>query len=215
MLHKLRVQLWSWFILTFHIYDLRPFLHSLARSPVSLLKFNLPIQFSDSVVSDSFWPHGLQHTGPPCPSLTPGACLNSCPSSWWFHATISSSVVPFSSCLQCFPASGSFPMSQFSASGGQIIGASALASVLPMNIQDWFPLGLSGLIFLQSKGLSRVFSKDPKDQFFGAQLSFRTQLTLNFVPYLIQCAVPGVFFKCEPSRKLLIILLLFLGLAAM
>ena len=101
-------------------------------------------------------PHGLQQARPPCPSPTPRACLNSCPSSWWCHTTISSSVVPFSSCLQSFPASGSFPVSQFLASGGQSIGASA--SVLPMNIQYWFPLGFTGWISLQSKGLSKVFS---------------------------------------------------------
>ena len=108
-----------------------------------------------------------------------------------------------------------FSRSQFFAPVSQIIGASA--SVLPMNIQDWFPLGLTGLISLQSNGLSRVFSSTTvqKEQCFGAQLSFRTKLTLNFMPYLIHCGLPGVFFKCEPSRKLLIILLLFLGLAAM
>jgi len=115
-------------------------------------------QFSHSFMSDSLQPHGLKHTRPPCPSPTPRACSNSCPLSWWYHSTISSSVVPFSSCLQSFPASWSFQMSQFFASGGQSIGVSALASVLPMNIQDWFPLGLIGWISLQSKGLSRVFS---------------------------------------------------------
>ena len=108
------------------------------------------VQFSPSVVSDALQPHGLQHTRPPCPSPTPGACSDSCPSSRWCHPTISSSVVPFSSCLQSFPASGSFPVSQFFASGGQSTGASA--SVLPMNIQDWFPLGWTGWISLQSKG---------------------------------------------------------------
>ena len=109
----------------------------------------------------------------PCPSLTPGACSNSCPSSQWCHPTISSSVVPFSSCLQSCPESGSFTRSQFFAIGGQSVGASAPASVLPMNIQDWFPLGLTGLISLQSKGLSRVFSNTTlqKHQFFSAQLS--------------------------------------------
>ena len=103
----------------------------------------------------------------------PRACSNSCPLSRWCHPPISSSVAPFCSCLQSFPASGSFPMSQFFASGGQSVGASALASVLPMNIQDWPPLGLTGWIFLQSKGLSRVFSNttDEKHQFFGAHLS--------------------------------------------
>ena len=107
----------------------------------------------------ALWPHGLQHTRLPCPSTTPGAYSNSCPSSWWCHPTISCSVVPFSSHLQSFPASGSFPMSQFFASGGQSIRASASVSVLPMNIQDWFPLGLTVFISFQSKGLSRVFSK--------------------------------------------------------
>ena len=115
-------------------------------------------QFSHSVMSNSLGPHGLQHARLPCPSPTPRACSNSCPSSQWCHPTISSSVVPFSSCLQSFPASGSFPMSQFFASGGQSTGVSASASVLPVNIQDWFPLGLTGWISLQSKGLSRVFS---------------------------------------------------------
>ena len=110
-----------------------------------------------SVVSDSLWPHGLQYTRPPCPSPTPRACSNSCPPSRWCHPNILSSVFPFS-CLQSFPASGSFPMSQFFASGSQSIGVSALASVLPMNIQDWFPLGVTGWISLQFKGLSRVFS---------------------------------------------------------
>ena len=109
-------------------------------------------------MSDSFWLHGLQHARLPCPSPTPEACSNSCPLSWWYHPTISSSVISFSSCLQSCPASGSFPISQFFASGGQSIGASASASVLLMNIQDWLPLGLTSLISLQSKGLSRVFS---------------------------------------------------------
>ena len=98
------------------------------------------VQFSLSVVSDSLWPHGLQHARLPCPWPTPGACSNSCPSSWWCHPTISSSVIPFSSCLQSFPASVSFPLSQFLTSGGQSTGALALGSVLPKNIQDWFPL---------------------------------------------------------------------------
>ena len=110
----------------------------------------LSVQFSRSVMSDSLWPRGLQHTRLPCPSSTLRDCSNSCPSSWWCHSTISSSVVPFSSCLQFFPASGSFPMNQFFTSGGQSIGVSASASVLPMNIQDWFPLGLTYLIFLKS-----------------------------------------------------------------
>ena len=116
-------------------------------------------QFSHSVVSDSLRPHELQHTRPPCPSPTPGVYLNSCPLSRWCHPTISSSVIPFSSRLQSFPVSGSFPVSQFFASGGQSIGVSASASVLPMDIQDWFHLGWTGWISLQSKGLSRVFSQ--------------------------------------------------------
>ena len=104
------------------------------------------------------WTHGLQHARPPCPSPTPGVYSNSCPLSQWCHPTISCSVIPFSSCLQFFSASGSFPKSQFFSSGGQNIGISASASVLPMNIQDWFPLGWTGWNSLQSKGLSRVFS---------------------------------------------------------
>ena len=107
-------------------------------------------------MSDFLWPHGLQHPRLPCPSPTPRACSSSCPLSRWCHPIISSSVIPFSSCLQSFLASGSFQMSQFFTSGGQSIGVSASASVLPMNIQDWFPLGWTGWIFLQSKGLSRV-----------------------------------------------------------
>ena len=124
-------------------------------------------------MSNSLWPHGLQHTRPPCQSPTPGACSDSRPLSRWCHPTISTSVIPFSSRLQTFPALGSFPMSQLFTSGGQSIGVSASTSVLPMNIQDWFPLGLTGLIFVQSKGLSRVFSNTTvqRHQFFGTQLS--------------------------------------------
>ena len=131
------------------------------------------VQFSRSVMSDSLQPHGLQHTRLPCPSPTPGAYSNLCPSSQWCHPTISSSAVPFSSHLQSFPASGSFPVSQFFTSGGQTIGVSASASILPMNIQNWFPLELTGLISLHSKGLSRVFSNATvqKHQFFGIQPS--------------------------------------------
>ena len=116
------------------------------------------VQFSHSVVSDILRPHGLQYGRLPCPSPTPRACSNPCPLSRWCHPTISSSVIPFSSHLHSFPASGSFPMSQFFASGGYSIGVSASTSVLPMNIQDWFPLGSTGCISLQSKWLSRVFS---------------------------------------------------------
>ena len=131
------------------------------------------IQFSCSVVSDSLWPHGLQHARPPCPSPTPRVDSNSSPLSQWCHPAISSSFVPFSSHLQSFPASWSFPMTQFFTSGGQSNGVSASASVLPMNIQDWFPLGWTGWISLQSKGLSTVFSNTTvqKHQFFSAQLS--------------------------------------------
>ena len=133
----------------------------------------LPVyhQFSRSVAFDSLRPHGLQHTSPSCPLPTPGVFSNSRPLSRWGHPTISSSVIPFSSCLQSFPASGSFPMNQLFASG---IGASASsASVPPMNIQDWFPLGLTGLISLLSKGLSRIFFSTTirKHQFFSTQLS--------------------------------------------
>ena len=128
--------------------------------------------------SNSLRPHGLQHARPPCPSPTPGACPNSCPESQWCHPTISCSVVPFSSHLQPFPASGSFPMSQFFESGGQIIGVTASALVCPMNTQDWSPLGWTGWISLQSKGLSRVFSNTTvqKHQFFNTA-SFVIQLS--------------------------------------
>ena len=136
-------------------------------------------------MSESLWTQGLWQTTLPCPSATPRACSNSCPSSWRCHQTISSSVTPFSSCLQSFPASGSFPVSQFFASGGQSSGASASASasILPTNIQDWFPLWLTGLISLQSKGLSRVFFNTTvqKHWFFGTQLSL-VQLSR---PYMI------------------------------
>ena len=134
---------------------------------------NLSVQFSFLVVSNILQPHGLQHARLPCPSPTPRAYTNSCPSRQWCHPTISSSVIPFSSCLQSFPASGYFPVNWFFASHGQCIGASASASVLPMNIQDWFPLGLTGYISLQFRGLSRVSSNTTvqKYPFFGTQLS--------------------------------------------
>ena len=127
------------------------------------------VQFSCSVVSDSLRPCGPQHTRPPCPSPTPRVYTNSCPSSWWCHPTISSSVIPFSSHLRFFPASGFF---QWISSSGQSFGVSASPSVLPMNIQDWFPLGWTGWISLLSKGLSRVFSNTTveKHQFFSTQL---------------------------------------------
>ena len=121
-------------------------------------------------MSDYLWPHGLQHARFPCPSLSPGACSNSCPLSWWCHPTISSSVIPFSFRFQSFPASESFLMSWLFAVGGQSIGASASASVLPMIIQGWFPLGLTDLILLLSEGLSRAFPSTivQKHQFFSA-----------------------------------------------
>ena len=127
------------------------------------------VQFSHSVVSDSLQPHEPQHTRFPCPSPTPGACSNSWSLSWWCHPTISSSVISFFSCFQSFPASGSFLMSWLFTSGGPTIGASVSTSVLPMNIQGWFPLELTGLISLHSKGLSRVFSNTTvqKHQFFS------------------------------------------------
>ena len=136
------------------------------------LQFSL-VQFSHSVVSDSLRPHGLQHTRPPFPSPIPGVYSNSCPLHQWCHPTISASVIPFSFHLQSFPVSGSFQMGQLFASGGQSTGVSASASVLPMNIWDWFPLGWTGWISLLSKGLSRVFFNTTvqKHQFFGTQFS--------------------------------------------
>ena len=150
--------------------------HGVAKSQRRLSDFHSlsSVQFSHSVVSNSLWSHRLQHARLPCPSPTPGAYSNSCPSSQWYHPTFSSSsVVPFSSHIQSFPASGSFPMSQIFVSGDQSIGVSASASVLPMNIQDWSLLGCTSWISLQSKGLSRVFSNTTvqKYQFFNAQLS--------------------------------------------
>ena len=141
-------------------------------------------QFSCSVVYNSSWPHGLQHIRPPCPSPTPRAYSNSCPLSRWCHPAISSSVVPFSSRLQSFPASGSFPMNKLFTSDGQSIGVSASASVLPMNIQDRSPLGWTGWISLQSKGLSRVFSNTTveKHQFFSAQLSLESNSHIHTWP---------------------------------
>ena len=142
------------------------------------------VQFSCSVVSGSMRPHESQHAWPPCPSPTPGVYRNSCPSSQWCHPAISSSVVPFSSCPQPLPASESFPVSQLFPWGGQSIGVSASASVLPMNTQDWYPLGWTGWISLQSKGLSRVFSNTTiqKHQFFSAQLSSQSNSHIHRWP---------------------------------
>ena len=134
------------------------------------------VQFSHSVVSDSLWPHEPQHARPPCPSSTPGVYPNSCPLSQWCHPIISSSAVPFSYHLQSFPTSGSFQRSRLFASGGQNLGVSAATSVLPMNTQDWSPLGWTSWISLQSKGLSRGFSNTTvqKHQFFCAQFSVQS-----------------------------------------
>ena len=142
------------------------------------------VQLSWSVVSNSLQPHELQHTRPPCPLPTPGVYSNSWPLSQWCHPTISSSVIPFSSCPQSFPASGSFQMSQLFTSGGQSIGVSASASVLPKNIQGWSPLGWTGWISLQSKGLSRVFSNTTlqKHQFFSTQLSSQSNSHIHTWP---------------------------------
>ena len=142
------------------------------------------VQFSRSVVSDTLWPHESQHTRPPCPSPTPRVHSDLCPSSQWCHLAISSSVVPFSSCPQSLPASESFPMSQLFTWGGQSIGVSALASVLPMNTQDWSPSEWTGWISLQSKGPSRVFSNTTvqKHQFFGTQLSSQSNSHIHTWP---------------------------------
>ena len=139
------------------------------------------IQFSCSVVYDSLQPHGLQHTRPPCPSPIPRVYSNSCPLRQWCHPTISSCVIPFSTRLQSFPALGSFQMSQLFASGGQSIGVSASISVLPMNIQDLFPLGCTGWISLQSKGLSRIFSNITVQSINSSALSFLYSPTLTSI----------------------------------
>ena len=153
------------------------------HSRISIM-MRLNIQFSHSVVSDSLWPHESQHTRPPCPSPTPGVHSNSCPSSQSCHPAISSFVIPFSSCPQSLPASGSFLISQLFAWGGQSIGVSALVSILPMNTQDWSPLGWTGWISLQSKGLSRVFSNTTvqNHQFFSAQLSSQSNSHIHTRP---------------------------------
>ena len=144
---------------------------ALVRIPVLIQSWSVS-QFSRSAMSDSLWPHGLQHTRHPCPSPTPTVYSNSCPLSQWCHPIISSSVIPFSSRLQSFQASGSFQMSQLFASGGRSIEVSASTSVLPMNIQDWLTLGWTSWISLKSKGLSRVFSNTTvqKHQFFSSQI---------------------------------------------
>ena len=151
---------------------------------MSSITFVSSVQFSCSVMSNSLRHHESQHARPPCPSPTPWVYSNSCPLSQWCHPAISSSIGPFSSCPQSLPASGSFPMSQLFAWGGQSIGASASASVLPMNTQDWSPLGWTGWIPLQSKGLSRVFSNTTvkKHQFFSTQLSSQSNSHIHIWP---------------------------------
>ena len=141
-------------------------------------------QLSHSVMPDSLWPHGMKHASLPWPSPTPGAYSDSCSSSWWCHLTISSSVIPFSSCLQSFPASGSFQIRQLFASGGQSIGVSASTLVLPVYIQGWFSLVLTSWISLLSKGCSRVFSNNTvqKHQFFGTQLSSQSNSHIHTWP---------------------------------
>ena len=155
----------------------------LSRLVIAFLPKSSSVQFSCSVVSDSLQPHESQHARPPCPSPTPGVYPNPCPLSWWCHPTISSSVIPFSN-LQSFLASGSFQMSQLFISGGQSTGVSASTSVLPMNTQDWSPLGWTGWISLQSKGLSRLFSNTTvqKHQFFGAQPSSQSNSHIHTWP---------------------------------
>ena len=157
--------------LSSHVSNLSSVTEQKKLSPSKNLEWLDSVQFSCSVMFDSLWPHEPQHTRPPCPSPIPGVHSDSRPSSQWCHLAISSSVVPFSSCPQSFPASGSFQMSQLFTSGGQSIGVSASTSVRPMNIQDWSPLGWTGWISFQSKGLSRVFSSTTvwKHQFFSAQ----------------------------------------------
>ena len=161
-----------------------PFLMISLPKTISLQIQFSSVQFSHSVVSDSLQPQESEHGRPPCPSPTPGVYSNPCPSSRWCHLTISSSVVPFSSCPQSLPASGSFQMSQLLASGGKSTGVSASASVLPMNTQDGSPLGWTGWISLQPKGLSRVFSNTTvqKHQFFSAQLSSQSNSHIHTWP---------------------------------
>ena len=137
------------------------------------MKYSFQFQFSHSIVSDSLWPHESQHARPPYPSPIPRVHSNSCPSSWWCHPTISSSLIPFSSCLQSFPASGSFPISQFFASCGQSIGVSASALVFPMNIQGWFPLGLTGL--------SPWSPRDSQESSPAPQVKSMTSLVFGFL----------------------------------
>ena len=179
------------FIEVFHfckwwMLEKKAYLQFICISPESQMLFliEVSVQFSCSVMSDSLRPHELQQTRPPCPSPTPRVHPNPCPSSWWWHPTISSSVVPFSSCPQSLPRPESFPMSQLFAWGGQSLGISALASVLPKNTQDWSPLEWTCWISLQSKGLSRAFFNTTvqKHQFFSAQLSSQSNSHIHTWP---------------------------------
>ena len=179
---------WSAHILQLHPYTLQNQLH-IWGTQYKIYQFQGDYQFgsdqfSHSVVFDSLRPHESQHARPPCPSQTSGVYSNSCPSSRWCHPAISSSVIPFSSCPQSLPASGSFPMSQLFAWSSQSIGVSASASVLPMKTQDWSPLGWTGWISLQAKGLSRVFSNTTvqKHQFFSTQLSSQSNSHIHTRP---------------------------------
>ena len=155
-------------------------------------------------MSDSLRTHELQHARPPCPSPTPRVHPNSCPLSWWCHPTISSSVVPFCSCPQYLPASGSFPVNQLFVSGGQVIGVSASTSVLPMNTQDWSPLGWTGWISLESKGLSRVLSNTTvqKHQFFSAQLSFYILSGSKHLNWFCKCFSDDLYSRYNSSKTL-------------
>ena len=182
MLNKLKNQnkLWNWQIILIYFYCVPNKLFNCVQCNTAISS----VQFSRSVVSDSSRPHESQHARPPCPSQTPRVYSNSCPSSWWCHPAMSSSVIPFSSCPQSFPASWSFQMSQLFPSGGQSSGVSAIASVFPMNTQDLSPLGWTGWSSLQSKGLLRVFSKTTvqKHQFFGTQLSSQSNSHIHTWP---------------------------------
>ena len=178
----------AWVLIVFCVFSVRmvmnsqicAFSQSPRVGPVFFMCFS-SVQFSRSVVSDSLQSHELQHTRHPCPSQTTGVYSNSCPSSRWCHPDISSSVIPFFSCPQSLPASGSFPMSQYFTWGGQSIGVSASASILPMNTQDWSPLGWTGWISFQSKGLSRVFSNTTVQKHQFLALSFLHSPTLTCI----------------------------------
>ena len=170
--NRLEVEKWNWIF------------HANGEQKAAQVANFHSVQFSCRVVSTLYDPHEPQHARPPCPSPTPGDYSNSCPLSWWCHPTVSSSVIPFLSCLQSYWASGSFEMNQLFTSGGQSIRVSSLTSVLPMNTQGWSPLGWTGCISLQSKGLTRVFSNTivHKHQFFGAQLSLQSNSHIHTWP---------------------------------